>query len=160
MRREMSNTARDAVMSPQEEQMSRSSKWRNVRFLILVGALFLALAWPGTAVWGTDSVAPAEAPASGEASLEGTVTSVRPSGQSITVGTKAFSFPDIPVPVRDNLWPGSFVHVRFSNDGEQNVVTSIAVQRYGFGSFTIWSRASGAVSPAFRFHQGRPRARG
>lgn len=140
--------------------MSRSSQWGNEPSLILVGALFLALAWPGTAMSGPATVAPAAPPVSGEASLEGSVTSVSPSGLSFKVGTTAFTFPDIPLPVRDNLWPGSFVHVWFSNDGRQNLVTSISVQRYGLGSFAIWSRAPGAVSPLSGARQGQPGAGG
>ena len=127
--------------------MSRSSYWRSTP--VLLGAVLLGLAWLGIAVSAMEDVAPPAAPVPGEASLEGTVTKVSPSGESFTVGTKAFSFPDIPMDVLDDLKPGSFVRVRFANEGGQNVVTSIWVVRAGFGNAALWSRAPGTVIPGF-----------
>jgi hypothetical protein len=67
---------------------------------------------------------------------------VSPSGESFTVGTTAFSFPDIPMDVLDRLRPGAFVHVQFAKEGTENIVTSIWVHGPGRDSTAAtWGRA-------------------
>ena len=136
--------------------MSRSSQWRNTS--VLLGGLFLSLAGPGIAVSSAASVASPAAPVSGAAEIEGIVTSVSPSGESFTVGTTAFSFPDIPMGVLDRLRPGAFVHVQFAKEGAENVVTAISVQGPGRTSTSAtWSRVPGEVTPRFGLWPGRTR---
>jgi hypothetical protein len=78
---------------------------RNLRSAVLLGALAVALGWPGTAVSSSESEPVFARPVPDEASLEGTVTSVSPSGESFTIRTTTFSFPDIPMAVLDRLRP-------------------------------------------------------
>jgi hypothetical protein len=135
--------------------MSRSSQWRRARLPVLLGGALLAIGWPGIAMSLTEPVAPPAAAVANEASLEGSVTSVSPSGESFTVGTTTFSFAEIPMDVLDSLTRGAFVRVRFSKEGSENVVTSIWVQRIGFGNTVLWSRP-GTAMPRFGSSPGRP----
>ena len=134
--------------------MSRSSQWRRARLPVLLGGVLLAIGWPGIAMSLTEPAPPAAAVAN-EASLEGSVTSVSPSGERFTVGTTTFSFAEIPMDVLDSLTRGAFVRVRFSKEGSENVVTSIWVQRTGFGNTVLWSRP-GTVMPRFGSSPDRP----
>jgi hypothetical protein len=120
---------------------------RHLRSAVLVGALALALGWPGIAVSSSESFPVFAGPVPGEASLEGSVTSVSPSGESFTVGTTTFSFPDIPMYVLDRLRPGSFARVRFSEEGGEKLVTSIEVQGPGrTGLAAVWTRPPSSPS--------------
>jgi hypothetical protein len=108
---------------------------------VLLGALAVALVGPATAVSSSESEPVFAGPVPGEASLEGSVTSVSPSGESFTIGTTTFRFPDIPMGVLDRLRPNAWARVRFSEEGGEKLVTSIVVQGPGRTSLAaVWSR--------------------